>query len=806
MLVPVSWLRDLVSLPASVTPREIAEAITRRGLEVEGVIEKGSDLTGPLKVGRVLSVEELTEFKKPIRWVSLDLGESEPRWVVCGATNFTTNDLVVVAIPGAVLPGGFAISARETYGKTSNGMICSSRELGLSEDHSGIIVLPPNSAAPGDDAIELLQIQESVIDVAVTPDRGYALSMRGIAREVAIAFDSEFSDPALAVEPLALEASAGLPAKARSASIDAPVADRIVLRTVDGFDPEKPTPLWMRRRLEETGMRSISLLVDITNYVMLELGQPLHAFDDLKLDGSIHVRHARAGEKLETLDHVVRTLDPADGVIADDQRALALAGVMGGLESEIDERSSRTTIEAAHFNSTAIAKTSRRHRLSSEASRRFERGVDSELPPIASARAVQLLMDIAGGTYVGGCEIDQRSTAASIAFDFELPSRLIGHTYSEETVRHRLTQIGCSINGTTVTPPSWRPDLTLAEDLVEEVARLEGYDHIPSVLPTASGGYGLSQRQRLRRRTGMVLAARGGVEVLTYPFVGETFFEQTGSSSENAVRLANPLSEEEPFLRTSLLGGLVSTAQRNISRGTRAFSIFEIGSVFIKDGESVAPRLGVSARPTDRELDQLLAAIPHQPLHVAGLACGDVTHWWGETTDVDWTDAVSAAEAVLVGRSNERRTANQMPWHPGRCAEIVVGGVSVGFAGELHPRLIGAWGLPSHTAYFELNLDALEPQRVSASPLATVVPAIEDLALVVSDQTPAENLRQCILNAHPLVEQVTLFDRYQLDGERVSLAFTILMRAPDRTLTAEEIVAVREAVLTSASELGASLR
>lgn len=803
MLVPFSWLKEFVDLPKTATARDVAEAITRRGLEVEGVIELGKDLVGPLVVARVLSIEELTEFKKPIRFVMVDAGEKSERGIVCGASNFSVGDLVVVAMPGAILPGNFAIAARETYGKTSNGMICSARELGISDEHSGIMVLA--EGAPGDDAEELLGIRDSVIDVAVTPDRGYALSMRGIAREVAIAFDLPFTDPTSRVVALPLGDGP------RAVAIDQEdLADRIVLRTVEGFDSSARTPLWMQRRLEQCGMRSISLLVDITNYVMLELGQPLHAFDDQALAGTLRVRAAKKGEKLETLDHVKRTLDAEDAVIADDSQPLAIAGVMGGLSSEIGLGSTRTTIEAAHFNPMKIAKTSRRHRLSSEASRRFERGVDHDLAPIASARAIELLIEIAGGRYVGGNEVDRRDKAASITFDFSLPSRLVGMDYSSKVVKTRLEQIGCTVREGQVVAPSWRPDLTMPEDLVEEVARLEGYEHIPSVLPQAPGTLGLSQKQITRRRVGMILASRGGVEVLSYPFVGQGFYDQSGISSERIVALANPISEEEPYMRTTLLSGLFAAVTRNTARGARNFSLFEIGSVFHALGKVSIPRLGVDRRPTEQELEKLNSAIPAQPLHVAGIFVGEylASGWWGKGTPSSWRVALAEAQSLLSGLATQVRQGGLAPFHPGRCAEILVDGEVVGHAGEIHPRVCAAFGLPDRTSAFEINLDSVGLERVVATPVNTMVPAIEDIALVVDPTVSAESLRAKIVEAHELIESVTLFDRYAGEklGGKVSLAFTLTMRAADRTLTADDLAEVRQSVLASVAPLGAQLR
>lgn len=818
MRAPLSWLREFVALEPSVTADHVAAALIRQGLEVEAVEQVSPGLQGPLVIARVLTVEELTEFKKPIRWVSVDAGEAEPRWMICGARNFDVGDLVVVVKPGAVLPGGFAITARETYGKVSNGMICSARELALSEDHSGIIVLPERFAEPGTDAITALGLDDQVLDVAVTPDRGYALSIRGLAREVATAFGAPFHDPAL-VPPLP-----DLSGPREVVIEDPDAADRIVLRTVAGFDPTSATPWEMRRRLEMCGMRSVSLAVDITNYVMLELGQPLHAFDDTQLAGPVRVRAARAGEKLETIDHVMRDLALDDSLIADDSGALALAGVMGGVTSEISEQSTVTTIEAAHFNSVRIARSSRRHRLSSEASRRFERGVDAELGPIASARAVHLLTQIAGGTYMGHREVDNRRSTRAIELDPGFAGSLVGMQYSPATVAQRLLDVGCAVDQGSrpwrVTPPSWRPDLQMAEDLVEEVARLEGYDLIPSVLPTPRGGSGLTSSQRLRRRLGMALAARGGVEVLTYPFVGDGFFDAAGydptDDRRRAVRLANPLSEEEPFLRTSLLSGLVSAAHRNLSRGNRDLLLFEIGAVFLPGSNLPhAPHVPVDRRPTEELVAALEAAIPHQPRHLAilGLGAAERPGWWGAGRSTDWRLALELADLVLeaTGRSVHRQPSQLMPWHPGRCAAYLVDGAVVGHAGELHPRVAHALGLPEHCIAVEINLDAIaDHPRIEAQALATMPVATEDIALVVPKERTAAEVEEVLRAAgSDVLESIYLFDRYEgapVEEGKVSLAFALTFRAADRTLTGEELSGLRSRLLSAAEAIGARLR
>lgn len=491
MRAPLSWLREYVELPAGVTGRALAAELIAAGLEVETVERAGADIAGPLVVGEVLEIEELTGFKKPIRHCQVDVGDAngtgEPQSIVCGASNFAAGDRVVVILPGGVLPGGFEIGARKTYGRMSAGMICSVTELGIGDDHSGILVLPPD-APVGADAIELLGLRDDVLDIAVTPDRGYALSIRGIAREAATAYGVPFRDPA-GVE---------LPSDERPshpASIGDPaVCDRFVLREVSGFDPDARTPLWMQVRLHRAGMRPVSLAVDITNYLMLELGQPLHAFDRGKLTGPIVVRRAEPGERLETLDHVKRDLDPDDILITDASGPISMAGTMGGLATEIDERSRDMVVEAAHFDAMGVARMSRRHRLHSEASHRFERGVDRDLPLYASYRAVRMLAELGGAKVEAGVtHAEAPVERAVVEMPAGHPDRVAGVAYGRDAVVRRLEQVGCAVAGgdvLTVTPPSWRPDLTAPNDLAEEVIRLEGYEDIPARAPRPAAGKG----------------------------------------------------------------------------------------------------------------------------------------------------------------------------------------------------------------------------------------------------------------------------------------------------------------------------
>jgi len=817
MRVPISWLRELVDLPATLSPREIADALLSQGLEVEGVEIFGADLEGELVVARVLSIEVLTEYKKPIRWVSLDAGETDPRWVICGAENFAVNDLVVVVKPGSTLPGGFSVGSRETYGHVSDGMICSAREMGMGEDHNGIVVLAPGSAEVGTDCISLLGLRDAVIDVAVTPDRGYALSMRGIAREVATAFSIEFRDPTLVIEASIENVDASL-----GAILDPSGADRLVLRRITGLDATAVSPIWMQRRLTLAGMRSISLAVDITNYVMLELGQPLHAFDAAKLSGGIQVRRATNSESLETLDHITRKLNADDLVIGHEAGPLALAGTMGGLTSEIDALSTEVVLEAAHFTPEVVARMSRRHKLSSEASRRFERGIDRELGPIASARAAAFFCEFGGAQIVSGLDLDLRVATLAIDLDPNFPTKLVGQEYSHDQVSRRLKQVGCIIETASniwkVTPPSWRPDLEIAEDLVEEVARLEGYSSIPSILPSAPASHGLTAKQQTRRRVGMALAGSGFVEVLSYPFIGSSDLDALGieatDSRRSCVKLANPISEEAPLMRTTLLPGLIGALKRNFSRGNRNLALFELGSIFIgRSDQKPLPRLGVDKAPSAEQVAELMALVPEQPQFVSGLLCGESESSWRGTKQVDWSEAVEAAQTVAraAGATLTVRAGLQSPWHPGRCAELLLGDNVVGYAGELHPRVITALDLPARTVAFELNLDELGVQSpVRAPDISTFPPALQDIALIVDKEIAAADITSALLTGGaPLLEAVALFDVYE--GEQVgigrkSLAFTLTFRAPDRTLTAAEAASAREAAVTATVALGAQLR
>ncbi|WP_165066978.1 phenylalanine--tRNA ligase subunit beta [Marisediminicola senii] len=833
MRVPLSWLGEFVELETGTTPDAVHAALVKVGLEEEGVHE--FELSGPIVVGQVLEyVDEPQKNGKTIRWCQVEVGEAEPRGIVCGAHNFAVGDKVVVSLPGAVLPGPFPIAARTTYGHVSDGMIASARELGLGEEHDGILVLSTLGLdpAPGTDAVSLLSLDDSAVEVNVTPDRGYAFSIRGIAREYSHATGAVFHDPAASV-PL-LERALDAPEFPVAIDDRDPVRGRVgatvfITRAVRGIDPTRPTPPWMIARLTLAGVRSISLTVDITNYVMLELGQPLHAYDLQALDGGITVRRAKKGEKITTLDGRDRTLDAQDLLITDGSGPIGIAGVMGGARTEVTDATTDVLVEAANFDPVSIARSARRHKLPSEASRRFERGVDPAVAVAAASRAVQLLEQLAGGVAdaVGSDHSTHRAPSA-----IELPTgyvaALVGVEYTADEIERALAEIGARIEmvdaGLLVTPPSWRPDLTDKSTLAEEVARIDGYHRIPSILPTAPPGRGLTRAQRLRRSVSAQLAAGGATEVLSYPFLSQRSNDLFGAAAPGpvtAMRLANPLDSEAPLLRTSVLPGLIDIARRNLSRGLTDLRLYEVGTVFRPEaGTSYGsgPLPVGNARPSAEVLAELNAGIPPQPRHVGGVILGNaVARQVGQpAVAASIADAIAAARQVgaAVAVQVDVRQGSHQAMHPGRTAELLVNGTPVGYAGELLPSLAHDLDLPRVVAVWEVDLDrviALAPLEPSPSPIASYPAATQDLSLVVPvDVAAGEVLAAVVDGSGALLEDARLVDDYRgagLPENSKSLTFALRFRAPDRTLTAGEASDSKLAGAAVAAErFGATIR
>jgi phenylalanyl-tRNA synthetase beta chain len=828
MRVPYSWIREVVAAGApgwDVSATDLEQALIRIGHEVEDVITLGP-VSGPLAVGRVSDIEELTEFKKPIRACKVDTGEDEPHDIVCGATNFAVGDLVVVALPGATLPGDFQIATRKTYGRTSDGMICSAAELGLGADAAGILVLPAGTAEPGASAHDVLGLDDVVFDLAITPDRGYGLSVRGLAREIACAYDLEYVDPA-EVPPLPVDGSAW-PLTVRPGT----GVSRFALRPVTGIDQHAATPWWLRRRLMLCGIRPISPAVDVTNYVMLELGHPMHAHDRSRIQGGFEVRFANPGETVTTLDDVKRTLDAADVLIVDDVATAAIGGVMGAGSTEIDADSTDILLEAAVWDPAAVSRTQRRLRLVSEAGRRYERAVDPAISVAALDRCARLLTDIAGGaveptlTDWRGDPPREDFSPPAVRMPADLPDRTAGISYPDGVTVTRLTQVGAQVATDSadptvlvVTPPSWRPDLVQPADLVEEVLRLEGLDGIPAVLPAAPAGRGLSPDQQRRRAVGKSLALSGCVEILPTPFLPAAVFDNWGLAADdprrNTTTVLNPLEADRPELATTLLPGLLEALARNVSRGASDVALFGIAQVVRPTEQTAAVDLiPTDRRPTPDEIALLNASLPVQPVHVGVVLTGlrEPRGPWGSGRSTEAADAFEAVRTIAraAGVEVALQPAEQLPWHPGRCAEVVVAGPSgdtvVGFAGQLHPAVVERSGLPKGTCAAELNLDAIPLTEVLVAPRVSPFPAVfQDVSLIVDDAVAAQSVINAVrVGAGELLEDITVFDVYtgpQIGEGRKSLTLALRFRAADRTLTEDEASAARAAGVRHAGEI-----
>ena len=838
MRVPLSWLREFVDVPVDAAPEDVLADLVRVGFEEEDVHR--FELQGPIVVGEVLSFEaEPQSNGKTIRWCQVRVapegstaadGGPAIHGIVCGAGNFFVGDKVVVTLPGSVLPGPFPIAARTTYGHVSDGMIASAKELGLGDEHSGILRLVELGidAPVGTDAIPLLGLDDVAVDINVTPDRGYALSIRGVAREYSHATGAAFRDPGVRwVDPgagVAVTLADAAPIRGRVG------ASAIIARTVRDVDATRPTPPWMISRLTLAGVRSLGVLIDITNYVMLELGQPIHGYDLDLLRGGITVRRAASGETLETLDGKVRTLDAEDLLITDESGPIGLAGVMGGGTTEMSATTRNVLIEAATFDAVTIARTARRHKLHSEASRRFERGVDPQVASVAAERVVDLMVRLAGGTRgVPGAIVQaSRYGRDAIMLPADFVPGLIGVDYTAGEIVAALEMVGCSVQAQdgewAVSPPSWRPDLTDKWTLAEEVARIGGYDRIPSVLPTPPSGRGLTLAQQGRRRVANALAAAGYVETPSFPFTTQAQNALHGSESGGelpSIHLANPLDGQSPFLRRSLIPGLLEVAHRNVSRGLTDLALFETGTVFLPSpgvayGTATVPPLAV--RPDAATLAALDDSIPPQHRHVAVLLAGNTAAKQpgrpavgAELSDaVDAVRTIAAAAGVTVDIAQSERAA----LHPGRTGELSVHGMAVGYVGELLPAVAEAADLHGRVIVAELDLDlvlSLAGERVVAASLSGYPAATQDVSLVVPADAPAGDVRAALVDgAGELLESAHLVDDYRgtglPDGSK-SLTFALRFRAHDRTLTAAEATQAKLAgVALAGTRFGATLR
>jgi phenylalanyl-tRNA synthetase beta chain len=786
-----SWLRSLCNPKLSTD--ELCHLLTMAGLEVEECRPAGADFSNVV-VAEVLSVEKHPDADK-LKLCAVNVGDSSPLQIVCGAPNVAAGMKVPCARVGARLPG-IEIKRAKVRGIESFGMLCSARELGLSDDHGGL--LPLAADAPiGEDIRRHLDLDDHLITLKLTPNRADCLSLLGIARELSALTGTPLSAPE--VEPVAAVVT-----DTRKVVLDAPQScSRYCGRIIRGVDAKAPTPEWMRRRIERSGIRSISFLVDVTNYVMLELGQPLHAFDDAELSGAIHVRLPSPGEKLLLLNEQTVTPSADTALIADDEKPLAMAGVMGGEHSGISDSTRDLFLESAFFPPSAIAGKARALGFSSDASHRYERGVDFDLQRRAIERATQLILASCGGQpgpVVEALAADHLPQRCPVRLRTDRVARVLGIELPEARIGEMLRGLGLQVEktseGFSVTPPSFRFDIEIEEDLIEEIARIHGYDNIPSLAPVARMAM-MPATESSRPAMGLrrLVAERDYHEVVTYSFV-EAAWEADFTVNPAPITLANPIASQMGVMRSTLIGGLVGTLVANRRRQTERVRVFELGRCFLREA---------GAGPVDGFA---------QPLRLGGLAAGSALpeQWGAAVRRVDFYDVKADVEALFAPRRLEFAKTAHPALHPGRCAEVLLDGRSVGIMGELHPRWVQKYELGTAPVVFELDLAAVlstpfpEYAEVSRFPAVT-----RDLALVVRQSQALAPLLTALRKAAPaIVRDVALFDVYQgkgLDESEKSLAFRIVMQDTQRTLEDAEVEATVASLLAvAARDFNASLR
>jgi phenylalanyl-tRNA synthetase beta chain len=772
MKVSLDWLRELVDI--RVPTKDFAHALTMGGLEVEEIAPVAPEFSG-IVVGHVKSVSPHPNADK-LRVTEVDAGTGEILQIVCGAPNVAAGQKVPCALVGAKLPA-MEIKKAKLRGVESSGMLCSARELGMSDDHAGLLVLDAD-APIGRDVREVLGLGDTYLTLKLTPNRGDCLSMFGIARDAGAILKSAVNLPA------AKEVAATI-GDARAIRISAPKACGVYYgRVIKGIDPSRSTPEWMVRRLERAGLRGISPLVDITNYVMLERGQPMHAFDHGKLRGGIDVRFMNPGERIKLLngDEVEYRQDLL--AITDESGPVALGGAMGGHDTMVNAATTDVFFEAAFFHPETVQGRARELALTSDAAYRYERGVDYGATRAAMERATALVLEICGGA--AGPIVEARGELPTRSPTLVRPARvrtLLGYPLDETQMPGILKRLSCGIAeapmGMQVTPPSWRFDLVIEEDFVEEIARIHGYEHVPSVAPRSSLPMlpvkaGTRDRFDLRH----ALADLGYQEIVSYSFVSEDW-ERDFAANANPVRLANPIASHMSAMRTTLVGGLVQALRSNLNRGEERVRVFEIGRCF----EGAEPDIRV------------------QPERIAGLSYGG--RWdeqWGQPSQpVDFFDAKGDVEALAGTRRFEYAAAAHPACHPGRCARILFAGHPVGVVGELHPRLQQKYELPSAPVLFEIDTGPLLEGAAPRFKGVSRMPAVRrDQAMVFDESVPANAVLAAIRGVvPPFVREVEVFDMYRgkgIDPGKKSLALRIVMQDTDRTLTDSEVESVMASI------------
>ena len=782
-----NWLRTMAN-PAMDSPA-LADALTMAGLEVEAREPAGPALDNVV-VARVVSVDAHPNADR-LRVCAVDVGSGPQLTVVCGAPNASVGMLVPLARPGAVLPNGTMITESSVRGVVSQGMLCSAKELGLDDDASGLLVLDP-SLAPGTPLGEALALDDTLLTLKLTPNRADCLSILGVAREVSAITRTKLSAPA------ATPVRAGSNATHRVRVEDPQGCPRFASRVIENVDANAPTPAWMKQRLERSGIRAIAAIVDITNYVMLELGQPLHAYDRERLEGDVVVRFAKPGERLLLLYGDTLDLEEDLLLVCDERKPLGLAGIMGGEYSGIGEATTNVLLEGAFWNPAVVQGRMRRLGFTSDAGYRFERGVDFELPPRAVDRATELMLSICGG--VAGPLSDIKATLPErppVRVRPSRVSRLLGIPLSDAQIEDVFARLRFTFSRDgadfIVTPPSYRYDLAIEEDFVEEVARIHGFDAIPAQMSEHLASMPAAPESdvpiaRLRER----LVARDWNEIVTFGFV-DSAVERVLDGTGTPIRVLNPIAAQRDVMRRTLLPGLLEALQTNVNRRQDRVRLFEIGRVYLE------------ARADEAA----------QPLRVGGLAFGDaLPEQWSTNPAraVDFFDVKGDLEALAAPRLLTTTRAQHPALHPGRSASIGIDGVNVGWLGELHPRLVRHFGLPRPPVVFELDAAALRKRSVPAACTVSRQPVVRrDIAVVVDEGVPAQAVLDVLRSEKaPHVDSVAIFDAYRgigLPPGRKSLAILVLMQDTQRTLTDADIDAtVADIVSLLSRRFGATLR
>ncbi|MBO9130585.1 phenylalanine--tRNA ligase subunit beta [Bacillus sp. 165] len=805
MFVSYKWLQEYVDLNG-ITASELADKITKSGIEVEGVEVLNKGISGVV-VGYVQEREKHPQADKLSKCL-VDVGEDEPLQIICGAKNVAQGQKVAVAKIGAVLPGNFKIKKAKLRGEVSQGMICSLQELGIeskliAKEYSEGIFVFPNDAEVGADALELLNLHDEVLELGLTPNRADCLNMLGVAYEVAAILGQEVKRPSVELHEVEEKTSDYI-----RVTVNAPEQNPLYIAKMVKNVKVAPSPIWMQTRLMAAGVRPINNVVDITNYILMEYGQPLHAFDYDKLNSKeIVVRLAEEGETIETLDGSERTLQGDHLVITNGKKAVAVAGVMGGANSEVDADTTNVLIESAYFTGATVRKASKDLGLRSESSARFEKGIDPTRTFEAMQHAAALMAKYAGGEALEGvAEVDNlRLEQTTVSVSIEKINSVLGTEITAQetaTIFHNLKFPYTEVEGTfQVNVPKRRPDITISEDLVEEVGRLYGYDRIPATLPVAETTRGrLTENQAKRRKVRRYLEGAGLYEAVTYSLTNiakAAQFALQGGDKE-PVRLALPMSEDRSQLRLSLLPHLLDAVAYNTNRNVENVALYEIGSVFVPTSEQDLPR-------------------EHQ--HLAGAMTGFTLHhpWQGEKKAVDFYVIKGVLDGVfeLLGVTDkvEYKAANRDGMHPGRTASILLEGEEIGFVGQVHPELQKQLDI-KETYVFELSLAKLfqaNIEEVQYTSIPRFPSMTRDMALVVDKAAVAGEIRSTIIEAGgELLKEVTLFDLYEgekMEEGKKSLAFSLRYFDPERTLTDEEVTAAHNNVLQAVEEkFGAALR